>query len=241
MHVAGARQRKPLRRHAATARVPQSDVIRAVATELEEDIVLGRLHPRERLIEQDLAARFDTNRAVIRGALSELGRKGMVQRVPNRGAVVHDLSPREVEWIYGVREELETLAARTIPLPVAADEMTRLEDLQQQHAAAVSARDVRGIFRRNLEFHRAMFGLCGNPYLIDLIEQLSEKSYIVRSYSITVPAFLNEVTEQHRAMLDALRHGHRDVLVDLIRRHLLPSRRAYIEAYQRRFGKDVAQ
>ena len=37
-----------------------------IATRLEEDIVLGRRHPRERLIEQDLCDRFNTHRADVR-------------------------------------------------------------------------------------------------------------------------------------------------------------------------------
>jgi DNA-binding GntR family transcriptional regulator len=232
---------KSMREQPESGRIPQIDVIRTVSTELEEDIVLGRLHPRERLIENDLAARFQTNRAVIRAALHELDRKGIIQRIPNRGAVVHDLSPEQVEQIYSVREELETLAARIIRLPVSADDIAKLEALQQQHATAVAARDLRSVFRSNLEFHRAMFSLCGNPYLIEMIEQLAEKSYAIRSYSSTVPEYLDLVRDQHLAMLDALRHGRRDELVDLLRRHLKPSRRAYIEAYEQRFGKDSAR
>src|SRR5262252_8880978 len=54
-----------------------------IATRLEEDIVLGRRHPRERLVEQDLCDRFNTHRADVRLALFELEKKGIVQRIPN--------------------------------------------------------------------------------------------------------------------------------------------------------------
>src|SRR5580704_368662 len=105
-----------------------------IATRLEEDIVLGRRHPRERLIEQDLCDRFNTHRADVRLALFELEKKGIVQRIPNRGAIVRDLTPREVMDIYAVREELEVMAARILPFPIAPSSFTKLEQIQRQHS-----------------------------------------------------------------------------------------------------------
>ena len=58
--------------------------------------MLGRRHPRERLVEQDLCAAFDTHRGDVRLALFELEKSGIVERIPNRGAIVRDLKPREV-------------------------------------------------------------------------------------------------------------------------------------------------
>jgi DNA-binding GntR family transcriptional regulator len=151
--------------------------IGAISTRLEEDIVLGRLQPREHLVEQDLADRFGTHRAAVRQALFDLDKKGLIKRVPNRGALVRDLSPDDVRQIYAVREELESMAARIIPLPVAVSDIKRLEAIQKVHGRAVAAGDLRAVFYSNLEFHRALFGLCGNPYLIESIEQLAQKAY----------------------------------------------------------------
>jgi DNA-binding GntR family transcriptional regulator len=85
-------------------------VANVIATSLEEDIVLGRRHPRERLVEQDLCERFNTHRGDVRLALFELEKKGIIQRIPNRGAMVRDLTPKAVREIYAVREELEVMA-----------------------------------------------------------------------------------------------------------------------------------
>src|SRR4029077_14496599 len=82
---------------------------------LEEEIVLGRRHPRERLIEQDLCEQFGTHRGDVRLALFELEKKGLIERIRNRGAIVRDLTPKEVPEIYAVREDLEAMAARILP------------------------------------------------------------------------------------------------------------------------------
>src|SRR5712664_2477891 len=111
--------------------VRKQSIAEVIARSLEEDIVLGRRHPREHLVEQDLCERFKTHRGDVRLALFELEKKGILQRIPNRGAIVRDLSPKEVREIYAVREELEVMAVRVLLFPVAKSDLNKLAELQR--------------------------------------------------------------------------------------------------------------
>jgi DNA-binding GntR family transcriptional regulator len=236
---------KPLKQ--ATARAPKSPPILpsparepaavVIAKSIEEDIVLGRRQPKERLVEQDLCDLFQTHRGDVRLALFELEKKGLVERIPNRGALVRGLTPLEVKEIYAVREELEMMAVRIIPFPVARKDIDRLEQLQQQHTAAVAASDMLTVFYSNLSFHQFLFGLCGNACLIETIELLARKAYGIRSYANAFPESLDRARKDHLEMIKALRASRREDLMVLTRRHLKPSPEAYIKAYERRFGK----
>ncbi len=208
-----------------------------IAKRIEEDIVLGRRQPRERLIEQDLCDLFQTHRGDVRLALFELEKKGLVERIPNRGAMVRGLTPREVTEIYTVREELEVMAVRIIPFPVAPKDINRLEELQREHSAAIAAGDLLTVFYSNLSFHQVLFGLCGNACLIETIDLLAQKVYGIRSYANAFPESLDRARRDHLDMIKALRGSRRDDLVALTRRHLKPSPQAYIKDYERRFGK----
>jgi DNA-binding GntR family transcriptional regulator len=216
------------------AREPAAAVI---AKRIEEDIVLGRRQPRERLIEQDLCDLFQTHRGDVRLALFELEKKGLVERIPNRGAMVRGLTPLEVKEIYQVREELEVMAVRIIPFPVSAADIERLEQLQRKHTAAIAAGDLLTVFYSNLSFHQVLFGLCGNACLIETIDLLAQKVYGIRSYANAFPQSLDRARRDHLDMIKALRGSRRADLVALTRRHLQPSPEAYIKAYERRFGK----
>jgi DNA-binding GntR family transcriptional regulator len=216
-------------------------VANVIAKSLEEDIVLGRRHPRERLVEQDLCERFNTHRGDVRLALFELEKKGIIQRIPNRGAMVRDLTPNEVMEIYAVREELETMAARVLPFPVAAGSLDKLDELQRRHSAAIDAGDLLAVFYANLHFHQILFELCGNRCLIDTIELLAQKVYGIRSYANAFPEALDRARRDHVDMIEALRTSRRDDLIALTRRHLKPSPEAYIRAYERRFGEATWQ
>lgn len=212
-------------------------VAEIIATSLEEDIVLGRRHPRERLVEQDLCDRFDTHRGDVRLALYELEKKGIVQRIPNRGAIVRDLTPKEVMDIYAVREEVEVMAARILPLPLAASELAKLDELQKKHSVAIDNDDMLTVFYTNLDFHQTLFGLCGNACLVETIRRLEQKVYGIRFYANAFREALDGARHDHVEMIEALRASRRDRLIELTRQHLKPSPQAYIRAYERRFGK----
>ncbi len=243
-----SRQSPPRRnvpKTAATGPLPaappeREPVFQLIVRKLEEDVVLGRRHPRERLVEQDLCTAFDTHRGDIRLALFELEKRGIVERIPNRGAIVRDLKPGEVSEIYLVREELEVMAVRILPFPVAPSDIVRLETVQREHGKAVDAGDLLAVFHSNVQFHRALFGLCGNHCLIETIENLAQKVSGIRSYAYANPGALNEARQDHIAMIEALRHSRRDELIMLTRRHLKPAEQAYVRAYRQRFGDGAA-
>ncbi len=223
------------RETAALAREPAAAAL--ISKRIEEVIVLGRRHPRERLIEQDLCDLFQTHRGDVRLALFELEKKGLVERIPNRGAMVRGLTPEEVTKIYAVREELEVMAVRIIPFPVAPSDIGRLKELQRQHAEAIARGEMLNVFYSNLRFHQALFGLCGNSCLIETIELLAQKVYGIRSYANAFPEALDRAHRDHLDMIKALHGSRRDELIELSRRHLKPSPEAYIKAYEQRFGK----
>jgi DNA-binding GntR family transcriptional regulator len=230
---------KPRARELPRQRARQPAVAGLIARSLEEDIVLGRRHPRERLVEQDLCDRFNTHRGDVRLALFELEKKGIVERIPNRGAIVRDLTPKEVMDIYAVREQLEVMAASILPFPVSAGDLATLDQLRKKHSKAIDDGNMLTVFYTNLHFHQTLYALCGNACLIETIEHLAQKVYGIRSYANAFPEPLDRARRDHVAMIEALRGSRRDDLIALTRQHLKPSPLAYIRAYERRFGPAV--
>ena len=111
-----------------------------IATRLEEDIVLGRRHPRERLIEQDLCQQFNTHRADVRLAFFELEKKGIIQRIPNRGAMVRDLSPQELCGNTCLIETIEQLAQKVYGIRSYANAYPdALDRARRDHVAMIAA------------------------------------------------------------------------------------------------------
>ena len=152
----------------------------AVAAILEEDIVLGELHPRQRLVEDELMARFCVKRHIVRDALVKLEQMGLVERRRNVGAIVRGFEAREVSELYELRILLECEAMRRMPLPVSAPDMQALQEVQSRHDDAVENNNLRGVFRANQAFHERLYDLCGNSILSHAIQEYARRTHAIR-------------------------------------------------------------
>lgn len=208
------------------------DSLSGMVAALEEDIVFGRLHPRERLVEDDLMVRFNVKRHVVRDALAVLDRMGLIERRKNVGALVRSFSVQEVKELYEVRTMLETEAARRIDLQRVPSRLEHLIAIQRQHDAAVAAGDARTVFRVNLAFHRELFSLCSNQTLQKAIAEFARQTHPIRFASLVSAEYRERARNEHWQMIEALRNGNVDALVRLCADHLQPSRDAYLNAQQ---------
>jgi len=216
------------RRKRAADSQPVQDIVRRI----EEDIVFRVYHPRERLVEDELMQRFEAKRHIVRQALAELERDGLVLRKPNSGAQVRALTAKEATELYNVREILETNCVKLIPLPVDTRLLVPIEKIQREHAAAIRKNDVRAIFRANLAFHAAIFQLCGNDALLEAIADFARRTHPVRLTTLVTQEYLEQARGEHEDMLRALRKGDRARLVALCSQQLLPAREAYLRTIE---------
>ena len=204
------------------------DALAETVRAIEEDIIFGRLRPRERLVEDDLIGRLKRSRHTVRQALAELERMGMVRRARNRGAAVRDFSREEVEDIYAMRELLQRHAATLVPLPAPRPLLAALRDLHERHRRAAALGDLRDVYRLNNAFHARLFEACGNRYLSDAIAHYAWLAHAIRSYRIADPDLLAQAVREHRAMIDAMAEGDRAALERLVVAHIMPSKHAYL-------------
>ncbi len=213
---------------------PEAATPSSIVATIEEDIVLGRLMPRERLIEEELMARFQATRHVVRQALVELERKNVIDRIPNRGALVRAYSAEDVAKLYEMRVLLEVHAAELMALPAPAETVAALRVIQARHDAAVEAGALSAVFRANLDFHQVLFAYAGNEYLLGAILDFANRTHVIRIFSLSEPRYLERSRAEHHAMIAALESGDRPALLGLCREHLVPSREAYLRIAPKR-------
>ena len=205
------------------------DEAQAALAELEADILLGRLYPRERLPEEALSARFGIKRHTVRQVLGELESAGLVTREGGRSAAVREYTAPEVRALYDLREILEGEAARRIRLPVAPEDRAVLTEIADRYAEAVSGHDLLSIIRLNKRFHEAFYGLSGNAFLTEAIERTMAKANLVRFTSSTDPDALARAREEHYGLLEALSGNDNARLAELCIAHMQPSLTRWLE------------
>jgi DNA-binding GntR family transcriptional regulator len=206
-----------------------SSIISArVAKELEAAILSGQLKPRERLVEMDLISRFGGSRTVIREALKKLEAKGLVRTVPYRGAMVADLTVEEIEEIYFVRAAIERLAARLVIKNIRADEIENLRRLSKEVESHLR-RKTDQMIEKDSAFHQAIFRICRNQYLDDMINFLKTKAHIVGYNAWSLPHRIEQSIQEHRQIMNAIEAKNASLLEKLIVKHLTFSKNSYLD------------
>lgn len=203
-----------------------------IVRSVKQDIIFGRLRPRERLIEEDITAQFDASRHVVRAAMNELEQLGLVTRRPNKGVTVRDFTVEEVEQIYEIRAFLQTEAANQIPLPASPELIKALEEIYAEYCIAHDAGELSRVCSLNNKFHRTIWGACTNQYLATLIDRVWIETLGIRCYGIGDPALLALARQEHSQMIEMLRKGDRKGFLQLSVDHMKPS----LEAYKRAHG-----
>ncbi len=175
-----------------------------VYAEMERQIILGTLRPRERLVEAELTRKLGVSRTLLREVFRRLEGVGLVALNPNRGAVVRDFTPKEIEDLYFVRSVLERAVAPLIVERITAADLQDLRALNRQFEAACRRRDMAEMIWRNITLHRRMSAVSGNAFLCQLLDvsrlQTNQVRYIVWMSQERV----EESIRDHREMLDAL-------------------------------------
>lgn len=187
---------------------------------LQGSILLGRLHPRERLVEDDLILRFEATRHAVRRALDELEREGLVLRQPNRGVQVRDYSHKEVEDLYEIRTALETLAASRMRIPADPAFLADLRTLAEMHRDASRAKRYLELSRLNNAFHDKLYSGAGNPELSAAIRHYSVMTQPIRSRGFANMTLRETAIEEHFSMIAAIEGGRSHDLVSLCRDHI---------------------
>ena len=143
-----------------------------VAEALRGLMFRGELRAGEALREVALAQDFGVSRSTLREALQILALEGLVSRVPNRGAVVRELSDDDVDEIFHARRILELAGVRAAP---GASERARqsLRDAVSAYERAATSGDEVAASQAHLGFHNALVGLLDSRRLLEAAQSLT--------------------------------------------------------------------
>jgi DNA-binding GntR family transcriptional regulator len=200
---------------------------------LRERIATQELPPGSKLRENELALEFGVPRTRVRDALSVLEQRGLVERIPNRGAVVMRLELSQVANLYDVREVLEGLCARQATLNAPrAQWQAALDHFKGPMARFVADGDLDAYIAGYEAFRRQLIESARNPVLAQMLDSILERTQTLIRRIIILPGRAEMGLKQHTAMLEAMVRGDAD-RAEVLRRENMRSAKAYLERYQK--------
>lgn len=202
---------------------PAGKLVDDLAGRILAKIFAGEYPPGSYLRQEALAEEFSVSRTPVREALRQLEAKGIIQHLPNQGALVLAPNARDIREAYQVRAELEGLAISLAVEWITDEQIERMRNAQKRFAETVDKltvaarksnaktrlKNVPNWVESNDEFHAVVIEASGNRRLKQMIRDL----HLGFTRNIMLSALtmdgrrMRENVSQHDAILAAtIRH-----------------------------------
>jgi len=160
-----------------------------VEAHIRKAIYAGKLLPRQRIIEEDLARELSVSRGPVREALLRLERDGLVVTTSRRGTFIRDISLSEIRVIFRMRAKLEGLCVRYMRENPAIQPAELLNQALKKLKLAVSKKSEELFFKADMELHQKIWKAANQPLLYRTLNLVMNPYIfiIARSYSSRIP------------------------------------------------------
>ena len=185
---------------------------------LKEKILANELNSGESISISDIATELAMSKIPVREGLRKLEAVGLVELIPNVGARVKKLDLDELEQLMLIRRELETLAASLAAEKIdkaTIKKLYKMVDLMEREVDAGREKEYSQI---NREFHMLIYRSSKANIIVDLIEELWDRSERSRWVFKLFPARFLQSNIEHRQIVEGLERRDSECVAALIRK-----------------------
>jgi DNA-binding GntR family transcriptional regulator len=174
---------------------------------LENDIIDGRALPGERLDEQSVAQRFKVSRTPVREALLQLSSMGLVEFRSRHGAIVAQLTVKQIFAMWEFLVGLEGMCAEFAARRMTNEERQKLAQLHASSAKLVEANDSRAYDLLNKQIHESIYAGAKNKHLEQQVSEIRRRLRIYRRYPFERPGGMQRSFVGHEKVIKAILEG----------------------------------
>ncbi|HKX32516.1 MAG TPA: GntR family transcriptional regulator [Blastocatellia bacterium] len=165
-----------------------------VVIAIRDAVLSGAIQPGEAIVESKIAQQLGAGIPLVREALIDLEYQGYVQKTPYKGTTVTKLSPEDIEQIFRLRVELEALAVEWATPHLTPVDLEEFRELVSKMQRAAQQLDLDRFYENDLAFHRKLWALSGNTYLVNALERVVPPLFAF---------FLMKTTRQRESYLES--------------------------------------
>ncbi len=200
-----------------------------VAARLRQMLVENLITPGAKLNERELAEVLKVSRTPLREAIKMLAAEGLVELLPNRGAVAVLLGEDDVLHTFEVMAGLEALSGELAAERITDAELAEIRALHFEMMACYTRRDLSNYYRINATIHRAINAAAKNPVLTRTYTQVNARLQALRFRSNQDEDKWTRAVQEHEQMVQALSARDGAALRRVLTEHLHHKREVVIE------------
>jgi DNA-binding GntR family transcriptional regulator len=188
--------------------IPRASLHEQVAQRLRQMLVENQIAPGAKLNERELAEVLQVSRTPLREAIKMLAAEGLVELLPNRGAIAVELTEADVLNTFEVMAGLEAMSGELAAQRITDAELAEIRAMHFEMLAAYTRRDLPAYYRLNAQIHGAINAAAKNGVLTATYNQVNARLQALRFRSNQDEAKWKQAMAEHDRMIDAL--GKRD-------------------------------
>ena len=197
-------------------------------TVLRDRIHSGAFAPRARLNIDGIARELGVSAIPVREALRRLEAEGWVRFQPNVGAIVAPVDATAWEQQMAAVAILEGAATADAAARLTPADLAKVRKLAAEMEQVAAEGDLARFSRLNRRLHAMIIGRCANVYLVELLEQTSQRLDRLRDTMFTyLPERSAAAVKEHAHLIDLLEAGDPAEVERYARWHKLQTVEAY--------------
>jgi DNA-binding GntR family transcriptional regulator len=200
-----------------------------VVLRLRTMLVEGRIPPGAKLNERELCEQLRVSRTPLREAIKLLAAEGLVDLLPNRGAVAVRLTESDVVNAFEVLGGLEAMSGELAAQRVTDDELAEIRAMHYEMLASFTRQDLSSYYRLNALIHTAINAAAKNPLLTSTYQGINARVQSLRFRTNQNTAKWKRAMKEHEQMIDALAARDPAALRAILLEHLVNKRNTVLD------------
>lgn len=195
-----------------------------VFQKIRSDILEGKYKEHDELRENTIGKELGVSRTPVREALRQLELEGLVTIIPNKGAYVTGITPKDVRDIYMVRSMLEGLCARWATENITEEQLDELEEiilLSEFHTKKEGGSNTDQVAALDGKFHTVLYEASNSRILSHILTDLHKYVLVARKFSVVSEDRARKSIREHKQILRAIRDKDADLAEQLANEHIL--------------------
>jgi len=201
--------------------IPRANLHEQVANRLRQMLVEGRIAPGAKLNERELCEVLEVSRTPLREAIKMLAAEGLVELLPNRGAIAVELDEDDVRHTFEVMAGLEALSGELAAQRITDAELAEIRATHFEMMAAYTRRDLPAYYRLNAAIHRAINAAAKNPVLSATYDRVNARLQALRFRSNQDEEKWKSAMREHEQMIEALAAHDAAAMRKVLASHLM--------------------
>ncbi len=199
---------------------------------VKDKIIMHKIRMKERIIDKVLAEELGVSRSMIRQILTALVKEEMLILIPRNGFYVREISEKEIEEIYDIRNILETYAVKQAIKRTSKQDILKIEEEFNDAEVGLKNENIPNLIEIDVKLHHLIIQNCNNQQIEKIINKFENLINFYRFADQNQLERAKEIYYEHYEIFKAVKSSNQELAMKLMSDHIENSKKNILKNYK---------